>query len=352
MEFDIESYRNEALKTLKAINDNKALSVWHNHYLGKQSQLGILNKELKDKKAEERKSLGREINKTRGEIVRQYEDKLSYLDSVATSPITDIDLSLPPKDPYYGFKNPLTLVENDLIKAFEQMGFSVVTGPDIETEYYNFDALNMPEEHPAREMWDTIWVSGKNEETGKKTKGNKNPNYLLRTHTSPLQVRYMENHQPPLKMVALGTTYRYEALDATHEVQFHQMEGLMIDKNINLGNLKYILEKTLGFVFKEPKIEIRLRPSFFPFVTPGVEMDMSCFNCHGDGCNICGHTGWIEICGAGMVHPKVLENVDINSKEWQGFAFGLGLERIAMLKYGISDIRLFHNPDLRLLRQF
>ncbi|MFZ2414749.1 MAG: phenylalanine--tRNA ligase subunit alpha, partial [Minisyncoccia bacterium] len=207
MEFDIESYRNEALKSLKAINDNKALDAWHNHYLGKQSQLGILNKELKDKKAEERKTLGKEINKSRGDMVRQYEDKLAYLNSITTSPTTDIDLSLPAKPSSYGFRNPLTLVENDLIKAFEQMGFSVVTGPDIETEYYNFDALNIPEEHPAREMWDTIWVSGKNEGSEKKTK-NKNPNYLLRTHTSPLQVRYMENHQPPLKMVALGTTYR------------------------------------------------------------------------------------------------------------------------------------------------
>jgi phenylalanyl-tRNA synthetase alpha chain len=352
MVFDLESYREEALKALKAINDNKALNVWHNHYLGKQSQLGLLNKELKNKKTEERKTIGKEINKARGEITRLYADKRDYLDSVVISPIADIDISLPPKGPAYGFKNPLTLVEDDLIKAFEQMGFSVVTGPDIETEYYNFDALNIPEEHPAREMWDTIWINGRSENLEKKSKSNKNPNYLLRTHTSPLQIRYMENHKPPFKMVALGATYRYEALDATHEVQFHQMEGLMIDKNINLGNLKYVLEKTLGFVFKNPKIEMRLRPSFFPFVTPGVEMDMSCFNCHGDGCNICGHTGWIEICGAGMVHPKVLEKVGINSKEWQGFAFGLGLERIAMLKYGITDIRLFHNPDLRLLRQF
>ncbi len=350
MEFDLESYRTDALNALKTIIDSKALDVWHNHYLGKQSQLGILNKELKDKKPEERKVLGKEINKARSEMLKQYEDKSSYLSSVTETSDLEMDISLPAKEANYGFSHPLTLVENDLTKAFEQLGFSVVTGPDIETEYYNFDALNIPEEHPAREMWDTIWVSNKNDNNIDK-KG-KNVNYLLRTHTSPLQVRYMENHKPPFKMVALGTTYRYEALDATHEVQFHQMEGLMVDKNINLGNLKYILEKTLGYVFKQPNIVIRLRPSYFPFVTPGVEMDMSCFNCHGDGCSICGHTGWIEICGAGIVHPKVLENVNINSKEWQGFAFGLGLERIAMLKYGISDIRLLQNPDLRLLRQF
>lgn len=350
MEFDLESYRTEALNALKSISDNKALEAWHNHYLGKQSQLGILNKELKEKKPEERKALGKEINKARSEMLKQYEDKVSYLASATEMSDLEIDLSLPAKEANYGFSHPLTLVENDLVKAFEELGFSVVTGPDIETEYYNFDALNIPEEHPAREMWDTIWVSNKNDvNTDKKSKS---ANYLLRTHTSPLQIRYMENHKPPLKMVALGATYRYEALDATHEVQFHQLEGLMIDKNVNLGNLKYILEKTLGYVFKQANITIRLRPSYFPFVTPGVEMDMSCFNCHGDGCNICGHTGWIEICGAGMVHPKVLENVNIDSKMWQGFAFGLGLERIAMLKYGINDIRLFHNPDLRLLRQF
>lgn len=350
MKFDVENYRTEALNTLKTITDGKALNVWYSHYLGKQSQLGLFNKELKDKKPEERKVLGKEINKIRSEMIKQYEDKSSYLLATIESPEIDMDLSLPAKENGYGFAHPLTLVENDLVKAFEQLGFSVVTGPDIETEYYNFDALNIPEEHPAREMWDTIWVSNKND--GGSEKKSKNANYLLRTHTSPLQVRYMESHKPPLRMVALGATYRYEALDATHEVQFHQMEGLMIDKNINLGNLKYILEKTLGYVFKQPNIQIRLRPSYFPFVTPGVEMDMSCFNCHGDGCNICGHAGWIEICGAGMVHPKVLENVGINSKDWQGFAFGLGLERIAMLKYGITDIRLFHNPDLRLLRQF
>jgi len=287
--------------------------------------LGILNKELRDKKPEERKALGKEINKVRSEIIKQYEDKSSYLLSATETSDLEIDLSLPAKEASYGFSHPLTLVENDLIKAFEQLGFSVVTGPDIETEYYNFDALNIPEEHPAREMWDTIWISNKSDASIDKK--SKNVNYLLRTHTSPSQVRYMESHKPPLKMVALGTTYRYEALDATHEVQFHQMEGLMIDKNINLGNLKYILEKTLGYVFKQPNIVIRLRPSYFPFVTPGVEMDMSCFNCHGDGCNICGHTGWIEICGAGMVHPKVLENVNIDTKELAGFCFRLRIRK-------------------------
>jgi len=237
--------------------------------------------------------------------------------------------------------HPITRVIQDIAKIFSEMGFEIAQGPEIETEYYNFDALNVPKDHPARDLWDTFWL--KPREMGK----------LLRTHTSPVQIRYMENNKPPIAIIAPGKTFRYEATDATHEAQFHQVEGLMIGKDISLANLKDVLETFLQKLF-EQDVEIRLRPSFFPFVEPGVEIDMSCFKCqgHDETCPVCKGTGWVEIMGAGMVHPNVLNNVGIDSREWQGFAFGVGIDRIAMLKYGIDDIRLFYSGDLRLVNQF
>jgi len=237
--------------------------------------------------------------------------------------------------------HPITHVIQDIAKIFSEMGFEIAQGPEIETEYYNFDALNVPKDHPARDLWDTFWL--KPREMGK----------LLRTHTSPVQIRYMENNKPPIAIIAPGKTFRYEATDATHEAQFHQVEGLMIGKDISLANLKDVLETFLQKLF-EKDIIIRLRPSYFPFVEPGVEIDMSCFKCQGkdEKCPVCKGTGWVEIMGAGMVHPNVLNNVGIDSREWQGFAFGVGIDRIAMLKYGIDDIRLFYSGDLRLTNQF
>jgi phenylalanyl-tRNA synthetase alpha chain len=237
--------------------------------------------------------------------------------------------------------HPITRVIQDIAKIFSEMGFEIAQGPEIETEYYNFDALNVPKDHPARDLWDTFWL--KPREMGK----------LLRTHTSPVQIRYMENNKPPIAIIAPGKTFRYEATDATHEAQFHQVEGLMIGKDISLANLKDVLETFLQKLF-EQDIIIRLRPSYFPFVEPGVEIDMSCFKCqgHDEKCPVCKGTGWVEIMGAGMVHPNVLNNVGIDSREYQGFAFGGGIDRIAMLKYGIDDIRLFYSGDLRLVNQF
>jgi phenylalanyl-tRNA synthetase alpha chain len=237
--------------------------------------------------------------------------------------------------------HPITHVIQDIAKIFSEMGFEIAQGPEIETEYYNFDALNVPKDHPARDLWDTFWL--KPREMGK----------LLRTHTSPVQIRYMENNKPPIAIIAPGKTFRYEATDATHEAQFHQVEGLMIGKDISLANLKDVLETFLQKLF-EQDIIIRLRPSYFPFVEPGVEIDMSCFKCqgHDEKCPVCKGTGWVEIMGAGMVHPNVLNNVGIDSREYQGFAFGGGIDRIAMLKYGIDDIRLFYSGDLRLVNQF
>ncbi len=231
--------------------------------------------------------------------------------------------------PQRGHLHALTQVTKEMTDIFESMGFGVVLGPDVETEHYNFDALNIPKNHPARDMWDTFWLKDGN---------------LLRTHTSPMQARYMESNQPPYKIVVPGRCYRYEATDSTHEVQFYQLEGLMIDKNITMANLKGTLEVFLRKLFGDDKIEVRFRPSYFPFVEPGLEVDMKWKG------------GWLEIAGAGMVHPQVLKNMKLDSsakeERWQGFAFGIGIDRVAMLKYKIEDIRLFYGSDMRFLKQF
>lgn len=224
-----------------------------------------------------------------------------------------------------GHLHPLTRVTKQMTDIFQSMGFEVVLGLDVETEYYNFDALNIPKNHPARDMWDTFWLKNGN---------------LLRTHTSPMQIRYMEKNNPPFQIVVPGRCYRYEATDSTHEIQFNQMECLMIGKDINMSNLKGVLEMFLKKLFSDDKIEIRFRPSYFPFVEPGIEVDMKLKG------------KWLEIAGTGMVHPQVLKNVKIDPNEWQGFAFGVGIDRVAMLKYKIDDIRLFYGSDMRFLRQF
>lgn len=238
-----------------------------------------------------------------------------------------------------GHLHPLTQVINDIVGIFDGLGFEVVDGPEVETEHYNFDVLNIPQDHPARDLWDTLWL--------------KNCNYgeLLRTHTSPVQARFMEVNKPPLRIIVPGRVFRHEATDATHEAQFYQVEGLMIEKTTTLADLKGVLE----FFLKEllgAETKVRFRPSYFPFVEPGIEADVSCFKCDGKGCNVCKQSGWVEILGAGMVHPKVLSNVGINPREWQGFAFGLGIDRIVILRYGIPDIRLFYSGDLRVVNQF
>jgi len=235
-----------------------------------------------------------------------------------------------------GHLHPITQTINDIVRIFGDMGFSVADGPEIETEYYNFDALNIPKNHPARDMWDTFWLKDGN---------------LLRTHTSPVQIRHMEKNKPPINIIIPGKTFRYEATDASHEAQFYQFEGLMIGEDITMANLKGVLEEFLKKFFGSA-VQTRFRPSYFPFVEPGVEVDMSCFKCNGDGCALCKKTGWIEILGAGMVHPNVLNNVGVDPRKWRGFAFGAGVDRIAMLKYGIDAIRLFYNGDLRFVNQF
>ena len=234
--------------------------------------------------------------------------------------------------------HPLTGLIREINSIFYKMGFEFVEGPEIETEHYNFDSLNVPPDHPARDLQDTFFVAGKKK-------------MVMRTHTSPVQVRYMEQYKPPYRIIVPGKVFRNEATDATHEAQFYQVEGLMVDKDVTLGHLKGTLETFLGKLMGE-EAKVRFRPGYFPFVEPGVEVDAECFKCHGSGCSICKQTGWIELLGAGMVHPYVLESAGIDGREWQGFAFGVGIERLGMLKYGIDDVRLFHSGDLRFVNQF
>jgi phenylalanyl-tRNA synthetase alpha chain len=262
-----------------------------------------------------------------------------------------------------GHLHPISHIIQKTESIFRELGFAVADGPEIETEYYNFDALNIPAHHPARDMWDTFWLKRTNNQEPTTNDKNSNSdsssqlsvvgNKLLRTHTSPVQVRYAESHQPPIRIIVPGKTFRHEATDATHEAQFFQLEGLMIEEDVSLANLKYVLETYFEKLFGA-KTSTRFRPSYFPFVEPGVEIDMSCFKCGGRGtdCSTCKGTGWIEIMGAGMVHPKVLMAMKIDPRKYKGFAFGGGIDRFAMLKYGVPDIRMFYQGDLRLTNQF
>lgn len=237
-----------------------------------------------------------------------------------------------------GHLHPVTQVLREVVDSFVAMGFEVADGPEVENEYYNFDALNVPQDHPARDMQDTFWVEGA-------------PQTILRTHTSSVQVRYMEDNNPPFKIIVPGKVYRYEATDATHETQFYQIEGIVVGPDISLAHLKHTLYEFFKRLYGDD-VKIRMRPSFFPFVEPGVEIDISCMKCGGSGCNVCKQTGFIEVMGAGMVHPNVLRSVNINPEHYRGFAFGGGIDRMVMLKYGIDDIRLVYSGDLRLVNQF
>ena len=234
--------------------------------------------------------------------------------------------------------HPLTGLIREINSIFYEMGFEFAEGPEMDSEHYNFDALNIPKDHPARDMQDTFFVAGREK-------------MVMRTHTSPVQVRYMEQHKPPFRIIVPGKVFRNEATDATHEAQFYQVEGLMVDKDVTLGHLKGTLETFLGKLMGG-EAKVRFRPGYFPFVEPGVEVDSECFKCHGSGCSICSQTGWIELLGAGMIHPFVLESAGVDPRKWQGFAFGVGIERLGMLKYGIDDVRLFHSGDLRFVNQF
>ena len=322
------------------------IESWRIAYLGRRGELTLLLRNLSSLPIDDRRIVGLEANR----IKRLLEEKLSgrqkTLKEAGHSRSLQegaIDVTLPGRPVATGRLHPTTRILREILEAFTSMGFSVVEGPEVEWEHYNFDALNIPNDHPARDMWDTLWVDWEDP-------SNRGRNMLMRTHTSPMQARVMENNEPPIRVVVPGKCYRYEASDATHEWHFYQVEGLAVDTGITFADLKGTLYQFAKRIFGEDR-QIRFRCDYFPFVEPGVDMSIDCFSCNGKGCRICKDSGWIEIMGAGMVHPNVLQGVGYDPKKYTGFAFGMGPERIAMLKYGIDDIRHFYTNDLRFLNQ-
>jgi len=332
----IEEIKERFEKDIKKVKTLEDINSIFRYYLGKKGKIAALFKSLKNLSPKERKEAGIKLNSLKKEIEKAISKQEKKIKEEKTREILlkeKIDVTRPGEKIESGHLHPLTIVMKEIEEIFATMGFSTVQGPEVETEWYNFDALNIPKYHPARDMWDTFWLK-------KEKAHSKKSNLLLRTHTSPVQVRFMEKHNPPLRIIVPGKVFRHEATDASHEIQFYQVEGLMVDKEISAAHFKAIIEEFLKRFFKK-KIEIRLRPSFFPFTEPSFEIDMR----KGGG-------NWLEIMGAGMVHPNVFKAAGINPKNWQGFAFGMGVERLAMLRYKIDDVRLFYSADLRFLKQF
>ncbi len=335
----LNSIKLSAESELKNAADLNALETLRVKYLGKKGELTAVMKGMGKLSKEERPVIGQLANKVRSGIESALEEKKKALTELAKEmklKAETIDVALPGRKPETGAKHPLTTVLDDLQDIFIGMGFSIVEGPEVELDYYNFEALNLPPDHPARDTQDTFYISD---------------NVLLRTQTSPVQVRVMEKQKPPIRIISPGRVYRSDTVDATHSPVFHQVEGLVIDKGITMADLKGTLEVFAKKLYGDDT-RLRFRPHHFPFTEPSAEVDISCFNCKGKGCNICKGEGWIEILGCGMVHPKVLRNCGIDPEVYSGFAFGMGLERVTMFRYGIKDLRLFYENDLQFLKQF
>ena len=308
-------------------------------YLGRKGLFTEIFKAIGNFPAEERPKAGELANRVRNEAFSEWDKKKKEIELKREKVEEEkkaIDVTLPGKKFSLGRKHPITLTLDEIKNIFISLGFRIVDGPEVETEYYNFEALNMDLDHPARDMWSTLYIG---------------EGVLLRTHTSPVQIRVMEREFPPLAIIAPGKCYRRDAIDASHSPMFHQVEGLLVNEGVSLANLKGVLTHFSHRMFG-PETKVRFRPSFFPFTEPSVEVDIKCVICDGRGCSVCKQTGWLEILGAGMVNPKVFEVVNYDTNRYTGFAFGMGVERIAMLRYGIDDMRLFFENDLRFLKQF
>ena len=336
---DLNRIRAEATAQLAGASGKKELEELRVRYLGKKGEVTAILKQMGKLSPEERPVVGKLANEVRAAIEEALEARTSALSAAAFEEklkSEKLDVTLPGRRPVLGHKHPLSLALDELKEIFLGMGFSIAEGPEVEYDYYNFEALNIPKGHPARDEQDTFYVNDK---------------VLLRTQTSPMQVRTMEHQRPPIRVIAPGRCYRSDALDATHSPLFHQIEGLVVDKGITFAHLKGTLETFIKQLYGEDSV-IRFRPHHFPFTEPSAEVDVQCFHCHGEGCRLCKGEGWIEILGGGMVHPKVLQNCNIDPEVYSGFAFGIGLERITMRKYNIDDIRLFYENDVRFLGQF
>lgn len=339
MKEKLEQIKAAAQKAIAEAVDEKGIDDIRVRFLGKKGELTAILKQMGGLSPEERPIIGQLANKIRAELEgniesasKDFKEKADELKLKAET----IDITMPAEPANIGKLHPLNTVLNDLIDLFQSMGFDVVDGPEVETDHYNFEALNVPADHPARDMQDTFYIA---------------ENLLLRTQTSAAQIRTMETRKPPIKIICPGRVYRADEVDATHSPVFHQIEGLVVDKGITMCDLKGVLEQFAHEIYG-PETEVKFRPSFFPFTEPSVEVDVTCSECRGKGCRVCKGSGWIEILGAGMVHPRVLKSCGIDPEEYSGFAFGIGLDRITTTRYKISDIRLLFENDLRFLSQF
>lgn len=332
----IEQYKKEIDAFVATTNE--AVETFRIQYLGSKGLVKNVMGEMKNVPVEHKKAFGQILNEFKIFVETKYNTLKEALEQKEQTSALDFDWSLPATPIPLGSRHPLTLVRDKIVNIFSTLGFGIAEGPEIEDDWHNFGAMNLPEDHPARDMQDTFYI-------------NQNPAWLLRTHTSSTQARVMESQKPPIRVICPGRVYRNETISARAHCFFHQVEGLYIDENVSFADLKQTLYYFVQEMFGKD-VKVRFRPSYFPFTEPSAEMDISCLICEGDGCNVCKHTGWVEILGSGMVHPKVLENFNIDSNKYTGFAFGMGVERICQLKYRVNDLRLYSQNDIRFLKQF
>jgi len=336
---EISTLETRALERIAAAHSPDEIESVRVEVLGRKGVLAQVSKDMGKLAPEERAHVGKLLNAAKQALENAFERRKQEFDAAALRQRLDaewLDLTLPAPSPRAGSLHPITQIQMEIEDLFVSLGFMVLDGPEVETEYHNFDALNMPPEHPARDAQDIFWL----------TDGN-----VLRTHTSPVQVRGMERFSPPLRMIAPGRAFRNESVDASHEHTFYQIEGMMIDRDVSVAHLLYFMKTLLTEIFRR-EVTVRLRPGFFPFVEPGFELDIQCLICGGSGCPVCKHSGWVELLPCGLVNPNVLRISGLDTEKWNGFAFGLGLTRLVMMRYGIDDIRLLQSGDLRFLQQF
>lgn len=336
---DIDSVVQTAISAIEAAVSLEDLDQIRIQYLGKKGELTAQLKALGQLPPDERREAGQVINVAKGQVATSIEARKTFLEQEKLAQrlaSETVDITLPGRGHVRGGLHPVTRTLNRIKSLLIRAGFDVAEGPEIEDDFHNFEALNIPSDHPARAMHDTFYID---------------PTTVLRTHTSPVQIRAMENQAPPLKVIAPGRVYRCDS-DLTHTPMFHQVEGLLVDEDVSFADLKGLIQQFLRAFFEQDDLQLRFRPSYFPFTEPSAEVDISCVMCAGEGCRVCSHSGWLEVLGCGMVHPNVFKSVGIDAERYSGFAFGLGVERLAMLRYGVNDLRLFFENDIRFLRQF
>ena len=344
---DIDQLRTEFLAELERVTTERDLQNLRDRYLGrKQGAVAACLKAVARAPADQRPALGRKANDLKHEIDQALTTRREALGTQHV-PTGRVDVTLPGREVPLGHRHPLTILREEIEAVFASLGFEILQGPEAEDDYHNFEALNMPAEHPARDMQDTLYL----EEPLRPASTDSRPATLLRTHTSPTQIRYMETHAPPVRIISPGLVYRRDNPDLTHSPMFQQIEGLLVGEHVTMADLKGTLQCFLQQLF-DPDTHVMFRPSFFPYTEPSAEVFITCVFCHGDGCPVCKRTGWLEILGSGMVHPAVFEAVGYDPERYTGWAFGLGIDRVALLKYRVEDIRLFYDNDLRLLEQF